>query len=756
MGIIRYPMNQSDGLPEFPARTGDGTHLEPIPYAEPIPYIRVSGPQQDSLGHYWKLICRRKGTLIASTILGLGAGLLFSKLTTPVYRAETSVEVQSMNEDFLNMKSVTPTAPMQTYQFPEYNIRTQTAILQSRPVVERAMSKLGLEQRLLDAAREHPGMTAKFREQILKEQNPATRNSALAMAIDSVKIKPQPTTRVIDITFDSTDPKLAADFANSITESFIELNLEKRLEISQKTTEWLTKQMQEVKVKLKASEDELQRFARQSNLVFLSEKDNVAEERLRQLQTELTKAQTERQSRQSRYELVSSAQTETLPEVLDDQALKEYQKELTDLRRQLAELSSMYTPEHPKVEKLQAQIATLQTALDKKRANIVARIKNEFDTSRRRETLLSNEYASQTGVMSRQADKISQYVTLKREVDTTRQLYDSMFQKAKEAGMASSMRASDIHVVEPAIPPPLPYKPNTLLNTAFGLFSGLCAGLGWVLAGTRSDHKIQEPGDIAFHLNVPELGVVPSSTAKICQPAGLLTSGSTNGTGRLELTSWNQRLSTLAESYRVILTSILFSDANGAVPRVIVLTSANPGEGKTTVTSNLAIALAQANRRVLLVDGDMRKPRLHDIFDLDNSVGFSDALAGKAALSIQETKIPNLSVLTSGQSADTSLLFTPQVRQMLRRLRDGFDTILIDTPPMLQMPDARILGKYADAMVLVVAQNTLKDSLTVARQRLAEDGSHLLGTILNNWNPKKSHSDSGYSDYFKQYYGKQQ
>jgi capsular exopolysaccharide synthesis family protein len=451
---------------------------------------------------------------------------------------------------------------------------------------------------------------------------------------------------------------------------------------------------------------------------------------------------------------LASAQPDTLPEVLDDDAMKGYQKDLTELRRQLSDLTSMYTPEHPKVQKLQAQIATLQNALDKKRANVLSRIRNEYDSARRREALLSSDYANQTGFMSKQADKITQYITLKREVDTTRQLYDSMFQKAKEAGMASSMRTSDIHVVEPAIPPPLPYKPNAPLNTAFGLFSGLCAGLGLILARTRGDNKIQEPGDISFHLNVPELGVVPSSTAKTCQPAGLLSDGSIGslGSGRLELTSWNHRLSTLAESYRVILTSILFSEAHGAVPRVIVLTSANPGEGKTTVTSNLAIALAQANRRVLLVDGDMRKPRLHDIFELDNSIGFSDALAGKAALSIQETKIPNLSVLTSGQSADTSLLFTPQVRQMLRRLRDGFDTILIDTPPMLQMPDARILGRYADAMVLVVAQDTLKDSLSLARQRLAEDGSHLLGTILNNWNPKTSTSGyARYQSYFKGY-----
>jgi capsular exopolysaccharide synthesis family protein len=188
---------------------------------------------------------------------------------------------------------------------------------------------------------------------------------------------------------------------------------------------------------------------------------------------------------------------------------------------------------------------------------------------------------------------------------------------------------------------------------------------------------------------------------------------------------------------------------------VIALSSANPGEGKTSVISNLAIALARINRRVVLIDGDMRQPRLHEIFKVDNRVGLSDILAGNPLAAIPATKIPNLFLLPSGRGGDEKLLFTPHFRQLLQRLRAEFDMVLIDTPPLLGISDARLISHLADAVILVVAQHTDRDAVRLAQQRLAEDGSFLLGTILNNWNPKTSSNRYGYySDCYKRYYAK--
>jgi len=295
------------------------------------------------------------------------------------------------------------------------------------------------------------------------------------------------------------------------------------------------------------------------------------------------------------------------------------------------------------------------------------------------------------------------------------------------------------------------------LNTAFGLFSGLALGIAFVIQRARSDRGIQDPGDSAFHLNVPELGVIPAIAPDMFPVRGLLRrsarqSLSMTAPDRLELTTWQRRNSEMAESFRLTLTSILFSERNGARPRTIVLSSANPGEGKTTVITNLGIALAQANERVLLVDGDMRRPRLHEIFGADNSVGLGNVLAGRSSLAVHETKISNLFLLPSGHTEDTGLLFKPELRALLRRLKAEFDMVLIDTPPMLQMPDARLFGRHADAVILVVAQHTARDAARVACQKLREDGSFLLGTILNNWNPKDSfHRYPEYREYYKSY-----
>ena len=280
-----------------------------------------------------------------------------------------------------------------------------------------------------------------------------TREKILTLVAKNLKISTEANTRLVEIRYDSADPQLAADFVNTLTAEFVQQNIESHWKTTQQTGEWLTHQMEDVRIKLEKSEDELQSYAHASGLLFTSEKDNVAEEKLRQLQEELSKAQADRVARQSKYELASTAPPESLPEVLDDATLKEYQVKLTDLRRQLAELSSSLTPAHPAVKKVQAQVTALESALEKERANVIQRIRNEFESAQRREHLLAANYASQARLMSEQAAKVTHYNILKREVDTNRQLYDSMLHNVQEAGMTSALRASNIRVVDSAEPP---------------------------------------------------------------------------------------------------------------------------------------------------------------------------------------------------------------------------------------------------------------------------------------------------------------
>jgi capsular exopolysaccharide synthesis family protein len=721
-------------------------------------YARTTGLDSVSLAQYWQILKRRKGKILLIVLLSTVAALLLTRTQLRVYRARTLLEIQSLNEDFLNKRNVSPTASEANVQSPEYNIRTQTIILQSKPVLERAIGRMNLQRRLLSHQRIGP--TFPWSKHKTPEKS-SELSRALSIAVAGLRVRIEPNTRIVEVSFDSTDRQFAADFVNSIATSFIEVSFENRLEASRYTSEWLARQLEDVKTKLEKSEDALQQYARVSGLTFISQKDNAVEEHLRQLQAELSKAQADRIERQSKNELATSVPSESLPEVLDNPTLKEYQVQLTTLRRQLADLSSSFTREYPKVVSIRAQIAALEEALRKEQLNIVSRTRNEYNVAALREKLVSGDYEAELAHLSKQGDKIAHYSVLKREVDNNRQLYDSMAQRVKEADLASAMRAGDIHVIESASPPGKPYKPSLFLNTALGFITGLCISVGSIVQRARSYRGIQEPGDIALELKMRELGVIPSSSTgswhfrRLLSRSGLPTFSST-GPQRLELTSWQQSPSVVAESFRLTLTSILFSNNNGVQPRVIAVSSANPREGKSTVISNLAIALARINRRVLLIDGDMRKPRLHEVFDVDNSSGLSEMLAGESFVAVRETKIPNLFLLPSGKSKGDMLFFTSQLSQLLLRLKTEFDMILIDTPPLLRISDARLIAHYSDAVVLVVAQHTARDTVFLARQRLIEDGSRILGTILNNWDSKATtHRPREYSEHYASYCAKE-
>jgi succinoglycan biosynthesis transport protein ExoP len=752
--------------PDDPRKRKDARAPRRQQYME-VPYPEVfEEPGSGLLLEYLQILRRRKGTLILIAFLGLLASLLLTLPQTPIYQARASIEIQNLNENFLNMRNISPTADDRSSYAPGSDLNTQAKILQSESLLERVVAKLDLGKKLFPD--EGSGRFSAWGKALgLREGRQApTREQILGLVAKNLKISTQANTRLVEISYDSTDPQLAADFINALTSEFVQQNFESRSKTTQQTGEWLTRQVEDVKIKLEKSEDQLQSYARASGLLFTSEKGNVAEEKLRQLQEELSKAQADRVTAQSKYELASTASPESLSEVLDDATLKEYQVKLTDLRRQLAEISSSLTPAHPAVKKVQVQVTTLESALEKERTNIVQRIRNEFESARRREHLLAANYASQAGLVSNQAAEVTHYNILKHGVDTNRQLYGSLLQNVQEARMTSALRASNIRVVDPAEPPTHPYKPSLALDSALGLFAGAFFGIAFVVMQERAGRCIRAPGEAALYLDVPELGAIPSALATrnrlfayYQNGKGLESKKSENGKPwQVELVTSIKKPSLLADSFRATLTSILYSGENGNRPRLIVITSANPGEGKTTVASNLALALAEIGHSVLLIDSDMRRPRLHEIFGVPNRRGLTDLLEGKTPPNGYEgmvfnTGFRNLSLLPSGSltSNISSLLHSPQAIELLNIVRERFHTVIIDTPPMLYLPDARVFGRLADGVILVVhSAQTMRDAALAASRRLTDDGTRVLGTILNQWDPRNT-SGQGY-EHTNRYY----
>jgi succinoglycan biosynthesis transport protein ExoP len=726
-------------------------------YLEPVSPTVPGQDGRSFLAEYWRVIVHHLPLLAVILVAGAALGLLISLWQTPVYQAKVTLELQSVDST-LNLRIGDLQNGSATIS-PESYLPTQVQILGSRTLQQRALAKIQNDNIHKGAQRAH---RSSWRSALGFSKPQPVVTAGLAKV--QTKVKVSDNTRILEITAESTDPDMAQAFANGLAEEYANANLEARFDAMNQARKWLSHQLEETREKLRKSEDDLQAYGRSSNLMFTASKESVEQEKLKQLQEELSRAQANRIEKQSAYRIASSSSADSVPQVIDNASLMGYQTQLAALRQQLAQLTSQYTPEHYKVKSLQAQIDAVEATFRKERSNILSRIRNEYKTALFRENLLTNAYRTQSKMVTQQTQKTVNYNILERDVETNRQMYESLLQKAKEADVATAFHGSNVRIIDPAERPALPFKPNLILNGSLGGLLGLFVGLVLITGRESFDRSFKAPGEISFHLNLPELGVIPAGgyiamNGNGTRPVDLPANGVANPKmpiGSIELATWREKSSAIAESFRSTITSILFAQQNGGSPRVLFVSSAKRCEGKTTVVSNLGAALAEINQRVLLIDGDMRKPRLNEIFDVPNNWGLSDLLREKTSLRdcplealVKRTEIANLFLLTSGPGTHSisNLLYSNRMLELIQRVRGEFDTILIDTPPLLDISDARILGRLADAGIVVVrAGKTSREMASAVKRRLTEDGIVVLGTILNAWD-LKSMSRYGYGEY---------
>ncbi len=718
-------------------------------YPEPDRFAAAETDDSGKLLEYFLTLYKHKGLLLAFAILGTAITLGISLPQKPIYRAQVAVEIQDPSENFLNKGFDNPTSggsdAAETY------FQTQIRLLRSDSLLQRVAAKLNLRGTTAPVKR------SQWRDWLHLPQKPAMPEDdrIIKQLGENLTVRVSGLTRVVEVIYDSPDPALAADVANTVVSEFIDQSQEVRWRSAQRAGEWLTRQLADMRGKLEKSDAQLQGMGRGSGMILDSGKDSIEDAKLRTLEDELSKAQAEQLNRQSKLELASQVSAESLPEILDDPTIRDYSMKLTDLRRQLAELKSSLTPAHYRVQQVEEQIEEMKGALDKARTNLLTRIHNEYDASQRHVNLLQAACADQLKQVASASHKTVEYNMLKHEVDTSRALYEILLQRVKEAGVASAMRASNVLVVDPARRPVLPFKPNLPFNSAIGFAGGLFVGIGFVFFREQANRSVREPGELSVQLNLPDLGAIPDIRQPFRARTGLRPAKNsvdveltrTPENEALDLAGRSRKFSLIAESFRATLPSILFGQPNTLRPRVIVIGSPNSGEGKTTVAVNLALAIAEITGRVLVVDCDLRKRRLHSMFGVQNEFGVSDLLSQQEPLNVthieeavQDTGWPGLFVLTAGTEKEdfSSLFYSRRLPELLRLLRQEFDTVIIDSPPLLQIPDGRLLGRFADGMILIMrAGKTARESAILARQRLADDGSPVLGTILNSWEPSK-------------------
>jgi succinoglycan biosynthesis transport protein ExoP len=730
------------------------------PLQTPVTIVHPSGGLQE----YGRMF-RRHALFIAFISLGCAlVGLSIAAVQPAAYRSQAALEVLSPNENLLNLNTLDPSASQGS---PESYVDTQTKILQGDELIERAVLKLHLDRRP-ELFRE-TSLLDKLR---LAKQPPAsppvplTRDEMIERIKEGLAIHSSVQSRVVEVQFDWNDGEFAAEFPNTLANELIEQNLEGRYQSAQATAAWLAGPLKELKANLERSEAALQLYARDKGLVVNQEKGGtVTEARLRQVQDELSKAQADRATKQARYEIAASAPPESLADVLDYGPLRDTQARLTDLRRQLAELNATYAPTYFKVKNVQAQVVELETTLRREQGNILERILNDFQAAKRRESLLQLSYDTQAEHVSKEAGVAARYETLKSEVDVNRAIYGPVLQKVKEAGIASAIRASNIRVISHAKPPTHPFKPKPIYQAGSGLLAGLFMASAIILVREQTNRRIRFPGETSLDLNLAELGTIPSHSGKmIHRETKLVNLSATAGYFSFNrpkpgagLIDWDRDVSGLAESLRSTLASLWFAGKKQRRMRVFIVTSPGAHEGKTTLVGQLGAALANTNRRVLLIDADLRRPRLHRMFDVDKRWGLGNILESDRPIedySFREmflgTVVPGLHILPSGTGIGNvaGLRYQARLTEVMNRARLEFHAVLIDTPPVLQFADARILGTLADAAILVFrAGETSRDAAAAALHRLQEDGITVLGSILNDWNPKDTHYGYGAYDY---------
>jgi capsular exopolysaccharide synthesis family protein len=709
-------------------------------------------PRPEAAVNYSALLRRHR----SAVAIIVGATLLLSVLYTlvahKVYQSEAILEVMGINQDFMNSKEVDPTSSQLTG---DAYIETQTKLLQSPPVLQRTAQVLG--PRVPGEIASGQGLLGKIGKWFGKPAaaTPAEGEAVVLKMLDDAKVKVDGSSDLITLTVTGPEAQLTADTANTLTQQFIEQTQDARMYSAGNTNKFLTVQLSDARKKLQDAENDLQTYARQTGIVIPSEsQESVAADKLRQIQTDLAKAEADEADTKSQVEVSHSSPAESMPQVLDDPTLRDNRARLADLRRQLADLSVTLTPANYKIQQLQAQIVDLEQQSSHQRTNIIRRLGVQNSETARRKQLLTAAYQQQLGVVSDQSSKEVRYNILKKEVDANRDIYQSMLQRVKEAGIVSALKSSDVRVVSPALRATSPYRPSLPLNLALGLLFGATFSTCYILLRERNDASLRTPGQSVKHLNVPELAVIPSArignseripltlrnlngVSNVLDAKNGLATGGKSAVLDKELVQWSQDETMMADAYRSAITSILLSRVNGTSPRVILVTSPRPKAGKTTTVANLGISLAEIGRRVLLIDGDLRRPRLGKLFGLQFATGLSDVLldAGTTLDSVvRSSTVPGLYVLPGGsEPANISkLLHSAYLDTLVEAARSEYDFVLIDSPPMIGMADARLLSRNADGVILICrAGETSPEQLGEARQRLADDGTPVIGTILN-------------------------
>jgi capsular exopolysaccharide synthesis family protein len=699
---------------------------------------------------------------------------VISVITPPLYRATTVVDVEKDRGSPLDI------GVGQAIDFWGYNpefVPTQMRLMQSREVAEKVVRRLDLvvNPELNPPKKGVATKPGQADEDVIRLAN------QLKSSMTVVSIRG---TNLVELSFTAGSPKLAADIANALASAYIEWNMESKYRVVGQASEFLSKQIEQLKDEVEEREKKLQSYSREKDIVSVDPQTNITLQKLEALNRDLSAATGDRVTKEARYYEVQNARPDAVAETLSGGVVTQLRNEQAKLERDYAEKLNLFKPSWPAMQQLQAQIQKGRQNLDAVIQETVAKARqtarSEYQTALRREESLKAVLQTQKAEAMTLNTNAIEYNNLKVEVSTKRSLLDALSRRQSETEVASRLsgsRESNVRVVDRAVPSGGRFRPSYAKNLLLGLFLGLAGGVGLTFFLEYMDRSLRRPEQVEQQLGLPALGLIPSIGGGDADRYGYGHFGLKKGARRygygllyggkrkqakdgkevapeplpdIELLPHAHPRSTISEAYRAFRAALLLARAGGV--QCIVVTSGFPGEGKTTTAANLAVVLGQLGKKVLLIDSDLHKARLHEVLKVSNRVGLVSILAEKvdAQKAVQPTSIPGVAVITSGPTSPnpSGLLASDTMRMLLQGARKSFDYIILDSPPVMAVADALILGSESDGIVLCVkGGETPREQVARVRDRLLRANLKILGVLINNLAGRPG----GYGDKYYQY-----
>ncbi|OGW30068.1 MAG: hypothetical protein A2X59_13160 [Nitrospirae bacterium GWC2_42_7] len=696
------------------------------------------------LRHYVSVLIKRRYTIFTVFILVFAVSLLVTLSTTPIYTASTRILIERNDP-----------APLQgMYYFPSYDpefYETQYQLIKSGAVARRVVRLLSSDNKFTgyfkDQKKSFFGFAGADDKTKDKEQidDPKQYDKYAGMISSGIKVLPIKNTKLANVSYDSPDPDFAALIANTVARAYIEEILDMKMSSSQHTVKWMTIKAQEEQEKLKKSELALQEYVKANDFVTLENKVAIVPETLTSVNTQLFQAESGRKELETIYNKIRETKNiedlQNMPAIASDPTIQSLHMQILKADQSISELSKKYGAKHPAMAKAKGELNTLKDKLRQEIQRVIESIKKQYEIARSNEENSRSLFSRTKGEALNVNEKFVQYNIRKREVETNQQLYDILMKKIKEQDITQEVQTVNVWIIEEAQKPGSPSKPKKLKNILMGILMGLFGGVGLAFFIDYLDNTVKSPEEVERRLGEPVLGMVPLYKSKEWNIENIIL---------------KKPNSPFSESYKSIRSSILLSAAEHP-PKKLLITSMMPEEGKTVTSVNLASALAQSEYRVLLMDADMRKPRIHKIFKVDNSKGLSSYLAGVSDIKIHdeyEGSIKNLSIISAGPIPPnpSELLGSAKMNELFNILSDRFDIIICDSPPIMTVTDALILSKVVEGTIVVTrVGRTTYEAVSRGLKSMKDINAHVIGIVINAFDAEKS-SYYYYRSYYNYYY----